>query len=256
MMQASEARRWVFCDETGGAPCQDGTILTPAILGQIAEACTIQLNRDYGCDDRARAGTSDAIQPGERLYIFRNGLPEAPGALAYHAVDGSGVEFGFEDWSSCSSATGPGGASVGASHECLETKGDPGCNQSSNDGQGTLHANERCDACETQWYPITISDGTAVFVSNFLLDAWYIPGHPPPYTYMTANGIEGGVECPGPMLTAPGHGGNYQSVQPDPGGETQIFALRKAPRIIGTPRRPEKTFHWSSRIARRHALLQ
>jgi len=259
MTRGNAPIHWVLLDETGGAACQNGETLSPEALSKIAEAVSMQLARDWGSDSSARAGSGPTdIMPGERVYTFKNGLPEAPGAIAYHSVDGSGVEFGMEDITSCSSLYGDGASASSAfSHEAIETEGDRGCNGWSDDGQGTLHANERCDAIEVQGYTVTTSDGTVVTVSNFLLDSWFIPGAPAPYTYMTANGLAGGVEPPGPMQVAAGDGGNYDSVEPAPTTGSQVFGFVNAGKQIrGTPRNPKKAAHWSSRAYKRGHRLK
>lgn len=252
---------WVLLDETGGAPCQNGEILTPEALAKIARVVTIQLARDYGCDSDARAGSSPAdILPGERVYTFKNGLPEAPGAIAYHSVDGQGVEFGMQDITACTSLYGDGGATSAFSHEALETEGDRGCNGWSDDRQGTLHANERCDAVEVQGYAIDAGDGTQATVSNFLLDTWFIPGSPGPYTFMGANGLPGAVEPPAPMTVAAGNGGNYDSVEPAPTGGSQVFGFQHidhaGKHMNGRPRDMVKAAHWSSRTYKRGHRLK
>jgi hypothetical protein len=247
--------RWVILDETGGAPCANGEVLSPSSLARLAAAATLQLNRDVGVDSSVRAGSGPTdVQPGERVFTFRPGLPEAPGALAYHAVDGSGVEFGAEDITGCSSLFGPGSSALAAlTHETNETEWDRGCNQWLDDLGGKLHAKERCDAIEVQTYDVGMPDGQPAFVSNFLLDAWTIPNAPGPYTWMGANGLPGAVEPPGPMQTAPGQGGNYQSVETAPTGDPgQVTAMRRGHRHVeGMPSRPAKVAHWSSRTYRR-----
>lgn len=47
---------------------------------------------------------------------------------------------------------------------------------------------------------------------NWLLQAWFVPGAPGPYDYMTAAKLPGAVSPPGPLQTAPGKGGNYEIV--------------------------------------------
>jgi hypothetical protein len=258
MTQRNTPIKWAFIDSTNGAPCANGEVMTPEALATIAAACTLQLNRDYGSNSSARAATADTIQPGERVFTWLNGL-SVQGALAFHSVDGQGVEYGEEDITGCSSLFGMGAsASAAASHEMLETENDPGCNRGLDDGQGTTHADEECDAIEVQTYAVQVN-GIDVGVSNFLLDSWGIPGAPPPYTFMTANNIPGGVDPPGPMQTAPGNGGNYQSVWPSPTSFGQVTAEHVAAftrgghalRIVGTPRKPAKVKHWNSRAAKR-----
>jgi len=69
-------------------------------------------------------------------------------------------------------------------------------------------------------------------------------------TFMGANGLSGAIEPAGPMQTAPGNGGNYQSVATAPTDGSQVFASHRHG-VVGTPRKPEKVAHWSSRTSRR-----
>jgi len=110
-----------------------------------------------------------------------------------------------------------------------------------------LHAVEVCDAVEIQTYGKTCNDGTVVQVSNWLLRSWFIPGAAGPYDYMTFEKISGAVSPPGPLQTAPGHGGNYQIIRKW-GGDKQVFAAARY--IVGT-RRKGNNPNWSSRAARR-----
>jgi len=52
------------------------------------------------------------------------------------------------------------------------------------------------------------------------------------------------------MTIAPGSGGNYQIVEVAPtSGENEVFGLT----IVGTPKKPDKVAHWSSRLSCRIA---
>lgn len=243
---------WVLIDETAGAQTQDGASLSPAVLAHIVEAVSGQLDgewaAEHGGSGTLRVGTSSAdVLPGERVYAFLPTLPDAPGASAYHDTNGKGVPVAYCAVTTCGSLYGPTGVSVDASHEILETAGDEGCNLLADDGQGTLHALEACDAVEVQTYGYTCADGTVVQLSNWLLQSWAMPNAAPPYDYMSAKGLPGAVAPPGPMQTAPGAGGNYQITCPSTTGEeAQSFAVLA---ISGTRRKGEP--HWSSRAARR-----
>ena len=202
---------WVLIDESNGAQTQSGEPLTPAALAHIAEACRLQLNRDYAPEHggafRVRAGSGPTdIAPGERVYVFQPTLPEE-GASAYHDTNGKGVEVAFCAVTTCATLLGPAGVGVDASHELLETSRDPGCNQLADDLAGTLHAIEVGDPVEVQDYPVTCKDGTIVCVSNFVLPAWLMPGAPPPYDFMSSAAIAGAVPPPGPMQNLTGQRG-------------------------------------------------
>ncbi len=248
---------WVLIDNSGGATTQDGSTLSRAALSRMAEAVQDQVNREFaaewGAQAKIRVGeTVGDIQPGEWAYIFLASLPDAPGASAYHDVNGKGVPFSLCAVTTCHSLYGPNGVSIDVSHEILETGGDAGANLYANDGRGTLHACELCDAVEVQSYGKTCNDGTVVQVSNWLLRAWFIRGAAGPYDYMSSAALTGAVSPPGPMQTAAGHGGNYQIVS-QWGGAGQVFATA---RHMDGVRRKGVTPHWSSRAGRRLAQLQ
>ena len=246
--------RWVLIDESAGAACGNGETLSPLALARMAEAVMMQINGELCAEHggsitiRVGAGPTD-IQVGERVYSFKPTLPQE-GASAYHDSEGNGVPAAYCAVTTCGSLFGPDGIGVDLSHELGEVRGDEGCNQLADDGKGTLHMHELCDPVEVQTYTKTCADGTVVHVSNFVLGSWFIPGAPPPYDYMTQAGLPGAVSPPAPMTIAPGNGGNYQIVETAPtSGENEVFGLT----VIGTPKKPEKVAHWSSRLSCRIA---
>ncbi|WP_431273285.1 hypothetical protein ACQ858_13800 [Variovorax ureilyticus] len=253
------AVKWVLIDQTNGAATGDGAKLSPSVLAHIAEAVSDQVNHEFAAEWGARAtlrvGTNAKdIRPGEWAYVFLPKLPEAPGASAYHDINKKGVPFALCAVTTCDSLYGPSGVSVDVSHEILETAGDEGANLFANDNKGLLHAMEMCDAVEIQTYGKTCQDGTVVQVSNWLLQSWFIPGAPGHYAYMSREGLPGAVSPPGPLMTAPGHGGNYQIVS-KAASTKQVFAAGPEAhecQIQGT-RRKGATPNWSSRTARRMA---
>lgn len=249
---AMNSVNWVLIDSTKGATTQDGSRISPAVLKHIADAVQDQVNEEFalewGAKATIRVGADEHdVRPGEWAYGFVPELPDAPGASAYHDINGKGVPFALCAVTTCDSLLGPTGVSVDVSHEILETAGDEGANQFANDNNGLLHAVEMCDAVEIQTYAKTCKDGTIVQVSNWLLRAWFIPGTTGPYDYMTSAGLPGAVPPPGPLKTAPGHGGNYQIVSKW-GGDKQVFAAER--HIIGI-RRKGNNPNWSSRAGRR-----
>jgi hypothetical protein len=244
--------KWVLIDHSNGATTQDGSKLSPDVLNHIAVAVQNQVNQEFaaewGAQATLRVGVKlNDIQPGEWAYVFLPSLPDAPGASAYHDINGKGVPFALCAVTTCHSPYGPNGISVDASHEILETAGDQGANQYANDNKGLLHAVEMCDAVEIQTYGKTCKDGTVLQVSNWLLRSWFIPGSPGPYDYMTRAKLPGAVSPHGPLQTAPGHGGNYQIISKW-GGANQVFA---ATHHIEGFRRKGMIPHWSSRAGRR-----
>jgi hypothetical protein len=231
----------VLIDETNGATTADGSALSPGVLQQIASASTIQLNRDvagyYGIPGaQVRVGTGADTQPGEIVFALMASLPNAPGAIAYHDVNGHGVPVIFDGLSLSDTLIGSGNSvSIAVTHELCETAGDEGCNVWADDGAGSEWAHELCDAVESSSYSIDVGGGAVVFVSNFVLPAFWIPNHVGPYDYLK-------------LATAPfATSGGYQITRLSGTGETQVQ---------GTVKRAEKRKHWSSRTYRRGARVQ
>ena len=251
------AVKWVLIDETNGATTRNGSKLSPAVLANIAEAVTGQLNNEFAAEWGAQASirvgaNAKDIKSDELGYTFAPTLPDAPPtASAYHDITKKGVPFAICAVTTCEDLYGPNGVSVDASHEILETAGDEGANCFANDGKGLLHALEMCDAVEVQTYGKTCKDGTVVQVSNWLLRSWFIPGAASPYDYMSSAKLGGAVAPPGAMQTAAGHGGNYQIVSKVTASK-QVFAVEH--HIEGHRRKGPP--HWSSRAGYRLALLK
>lgn len=254
---AASPIRWVLIDESNGAKCTNGETVNPSALAHIAEAMSKQLNGEFADEwgglAAVRVGSSSAdVQPGEWVYAFVASFTDAPGASAYHDVNGQGVPVAYCAVTTCDSLLGQNGCGVDGSHEACEAQGDPGCNLMADDNNGTLHAIEVCDPVEVQQYPITCDDGTQVWVSNFVLKSFFIPGAAAPYDYMCKANIAGGVTPPGPMQTAPSPDGqgNYQIEEPsEQSQETQVLGRH----IVGNPRKLQKVGHPTSRASRRQA---
>ena len=255
---------WVILDETNGATTSDGAALTPEVLANIAAAVQLQLNAHYapncsGGNHAVRAGTAKDIAPGESAFAILPDLPQVPGAIAYHDVDGTGVPVAFDAITLSDSLTGPGNSlSVAVSHECLEAGGDPACNRWRDNLQGAEFVEEECDAVESETYPITLDNGAMVYVSNFVLPAFFTPNAPGPYDYM--NLVSPSTNGPSlPFQTAPG---GYQDTRTTGSDEHQVQATLYAHPTTGalrsTPwpgtraaRRVAKRAHPSSRQSRR-----
>ena len=257
---------WVLIDETNGAKCSNGEVLTASALASMAEAVNAQLNNEFAAEYggavtvRVGAGPTD-IGTGEYAYFFVPELPQAPGASAYHD-DVNGRPVSYCAVTTCASLLGVDGVSVDVSHELCEAQGDPGCNRLLDDEVGQVHADEKCDAVEMQSYSYTCKDGTVVQLSNFLLLSWGVPGAAGPYDYMTQAGLSGAVAPVAPMATASGEGGNYQIVAPfqdstegqetaseDPEATPKLGKRKGMAHIVGKRRKGAP--HWTSRAARR-----
>jgi hypothetical protein len=251
--------KWVLFDRTQGATTHDGQRLTPAAMQQMADAVQAQINEEFAeewgakAEIRVGSGAQD-VKPGEWAFIFVPTLPDAPGASAYHDISDKGVPYAFCAVTTCGSILGRDGVSVDLSHEILETFGDEGANLYAYDNAGLLHSMEMCDAVELQTYAKKAKDGTSVLVSNWLLRSWFMVGSKGPYEYMSLARLPGAVQPPGPLKTAPGHGGNYQIVGRWNGATHDVFAKHAAgaaDQHIDGVRHKGMVPHWSSRTALR-----
>jgi len=233
---------FVLIDETNGATTADGARLTADVLGAIALACEVQLNRDfageYGGSFRVRVGAADTILSGECVFAILPKLPNAPGAIAYHDVNGQGVPVLYDGITLSDTLIGAGNSlSVAISHELLETAGDEACNQWVDDGRGNEYAREMCDAVESSSYLVE-----GVEVSNFVLRAFFIPSHEGPFDV--------GKVLRSPFDTAIG---GYQIARTSGAGEHQVSATYRPAHVFGLPSRRPAT-HAGSRRARRGVL--
>jgi len=274
---------FVLLDETGGASTSNGEKLTPDLLAMAARVATVFLNRDvapyWGGEHQVRAGSSPTdILPNELPAHVQASLQDAPGAIAYHSVDGAGIPDIFDGITLSDTLFGPGGWLVAITHELAETVGDPGTNTLRADGEGKLFAQELCDPLEVESYPIQINadgsvgptpaantpvglqpDGSFIaFVTNFVLDAFFTPNHTGPFDFMTAQGVAGAAGPSGPFQLVPASGGDYQIWETDPQAETEVTALHAEHPLMGKVRvhgnlirRLLKKRHCSSRPYRR-----
>lgn len=79
------------------------------------------------------------------------------------------------------------GTSITWSHEALEMRLDPTCDQWRDMGDGTQTALEACDAVEGDAYSVSVElfgEKREVMVSNFVLPAFFLPGSQGPWDYM------------------------------------------------------------------------
>lgn len=146
------------------------------INGPFADA-----HGDRVCEFRIADPGTDRLD-GELAMNFRDTIPEAPNALAYHQVVNGipDIELGVDLFGALTS--GSESLSCGGSHELLELLLDAGANgwKDKQDGTGSMGAEEACDVVQNVFY--VGSNGVAV--SNFLLPSYFIPGAPGPWDYV------------------------------------------------------------------------
>jgi hypothetical protein len=129
-----------------------------------------------------KADSVNDRQSGEIAINFRDTIPEAPGALAYHQVVNGipDIEIGadlFLDLASSDESV-----SKGCSHEILEMLKDAGANgwKDKQDSSGMMCAEELCDVVQNTSYQAC----NGLPVSNFLLPSYFIPGSVGPWDYL------------------------------------------------------------------------
>lgn len=224
--------------------------LTPSDLAPMAEAVMVQLNRDvhpvWGGDPSViRVSDGKDLQPDEVVFSVVDTLPNAPGDIAYHDVNGDGLPVAFTAIDLCNSKfDGSNSVSVSISHECCEAEGDPGCNRWADDGQGQEWALELCDSVESNSYTIETSEKILVSVSDFILPAAQIPGS------KTKMSFTGAITVP--FSTA---SGGYQILRASGSDQHQVNGLHRKTLKQNGPQRlmAAKRNHWSSRTVKRLA---
>lgn len=164
--------------------------LRPAkFFPEMAVAVSDQLRREfarvhglYSFGFRIANNPQDR-QPWELGINFRDTIPEAPGALAYH-TDLNGVpdiEIGVDLFSDITSTQQ--GILSGLDHEILELLLSPGANTwtSLSDGSGIAVAKEACDKVQNTGYKAT----NGGWLSNFLYPSYFIPGSTGQYDHLS-----------------------------------------------------------------------
>jgi hypothetical protein len=186
MTTASVQFSLVFIDLTTGAtPSQlkPGPVMQP-MIDAILWGLMGDLAAEYGERTVAmRVGSESDRAPNEIAVHFRDTLPGAPGALAYHTVTAGvpDIEVGVDLFEGLTSGADP--MSVGVDHEIKELLGDIGANgwKDRQDGS-TMDAEELCDFVQNTF--ITAPSG--VQISNFVKRAFFIPGAPGPWDQLGA----------------------------------------------------------------------
>jgi len=125
----------------------------------------------------------DANEQGFRIVLLDDS--DAAGALGYHDLDtGNGTPYArvfvkpiLENGGSW--LRGANSVAATVSHEACELVGDPTANHWVENARGALVAVELCDPVESLSYPITLSDGRRVSVSDFVYPDWFNPYVPP-----------------------------------------------------------------------------
>jgi hypothetical protein len=158
----------------------------PGLLEAIAEALTIQVERDFAPAWGVMSTRFTVGGRGDKIHLFDSA--HQAGDYGWHIVDGHGLPYAhvFTDPSIAAGSTWIGGTdaiSVTTSHEALEMLADPAANEFSFNGARLMWAREVCDAVQANTYRI-VAHGVRVSVSNFVLPAFFNPWADGPYDHL------------------------------------------------------------------------
>lgn len=114
-------------------------------------------------------------------------------------LDSGGGVFGVDG--------GPKGCCVSGvlSHEVLELIINPSINRWADDELGDAVAMEICDPCEALLYSIDIPDGPTVFVSDYVLPAYFDPTNDGPFDYLEQIKVSFGLAEDGYQIIRDAH---------------------------------------------------
>lgn len=107
---------------------------------------------------------------------------DEPGAAGYHD------KVGDRPFGRCRVSKDPNDATT-LSHECIEMALDPLCNLWVPLPDGRRLAREGCDPCQEDRYALQVTIGSEtrwIWVSDFVLPAYFVAGAPPPYSFLNA----------------------------------------------------------------------
>ena len=165
---------------------ENSRLLSPADLAFQVRAVNMQMELDWA------PAYQDEPWP-VRSYATLAGLPvgsfwpmaildniDKPGALGFHD-DIAGLVFGR-----VLAGTDPDDATT-LSHEALELRADPRCDMWLPMPDGRFVAREMSDPCEGDKYDVEVKIGgetRSIWVSDFVLPAWFVSGAPGPYTFL------------------------------------------------------------------------
>lgn len=235
----------VFSDMTGGGgKAFNGEALTQDVLALHAAAIQEQLNGPFADawglgQTTCRVGAPmGADCTGDEWLVGYWQHPDQANAAGYHTTDPSGRPYGkvfLDDGATMSS--GSRAASVIASHESLELRGDPFANFLAMRKNGTFDMIEACDAVQDTTY--TASNG--VEVSNFLFLTAFDEGALGPWDHLGLLTSQYGTTIGGYRITA--------TLCMNPDGSTRFQIKAKGPAFID-----EKEHRRKSRPHARAAL--
>lgn len=168
--------------------------LSDADAAKIVEALNLQVPHlqkawpQVGQLTHVVATTSTVPAGAVKAYFLPNA--DVAGALGYHDVDPHGDPYirVFTETVLGAGGTALSGAlsiSTCASHEACEEACDPGCQSTATAANGDAWAVEVSDPVESDFYTVTLSDGTQVAVSDFVTPAFFDKSATTGFDYMS-----------------------------------------------------------------------
>jgi hypothetical protein len=198
----------------------ESNCVPPDVLAFIAAAINLQMQRDVAPVWGGEVWTCVALDSldgvastgARKVLTFKTKLG-LPNALGFH-TESSGVDYA-EALPPGTPAPGQAIDGTTASHEVVETFGDPTCNAYVTGPSGRRLARELADPVEADAYPISVRigpDTRQVMVSNFVLPSWF-NGAGGPYDYLKH------LDAPETMTK-----GGYFEYLDGSGNSQQVFA--------------------------------
>lgn len=198
----------------------EGNCVAPDVLAFIAAAINLQMERDVAPVWGGDVWTCVALDSlagvranqTRKVLTFKKAL-RVSGALGFH-TESSGVDYA----EALPPAVRPPDQPIDgttASHEVIETFGDPSCNAYVRGPSGRRLARELADPVEADDYTISVRIGPEtrqVIVSNFVLPAWF-DGTSGPFDFLKL------LDGPEKMTS-----GGYFEYLDGSGNSQQIFA--------------------------------
>jgi hypothetical protein len=159
---------------------------SPEILEAIADALTIQVERDFAPAWGITKARFMVGGRGEKIHFFDSA--HQAGDYGWHIVDDHGLPYAhvFTDPSISAGSdwiSGTDAISATVSHEALEMLADPSAAEYSFNGARLMWAREVCDAVQANTYRIA-ARGFRVPVSNFVLPTFFNPWADGPYDHL------------------------------------------------------------------------
>jgi hypothetical protein len=249
-MQWSLALIDLTTSATPAAMKPDPTFLAALVEGssQLLNAYATATGQNPAVTFRVGGGPDDR-QPGEVACNFRDNIPEAPGALAFHTVTNGvpDIELGVDLFSALTGDSE--GMDIGFTHELLEMLRDAGANGWKDNGSGALDAEEACDWVQNSFW--TAANG--LHLTNFVLESFFIPGAQGPWDQLGVMSSRDDVS----------HGYGIQA--PSPQDTSQVGGIRRAAANLLLPHRQmvgtlttnqlKRKGHPYSRTSRRGLIL-